>query len=336
MEAHKQEQLRSVLGVMPKRPAPKFAVLETAKVSTGTRYKIEYLSEEAYAPLHEPEDRIRAYLFVPAHTAGAKLPAILAIHQDGPQMTIGKLETAGLAGDKNLHYGLELFERGYVVLCPDRFYHAERRRGLGLENLDADRDLSLFNHRVGQLFLKGRNAIGKDAFDCMVALDILCSLSYVDSSRVGAIGHSASGMTLPHFMYLDTRVRAGVSSCGLFNMMHFFDEHAPKRNLAVVSQPGLALVGDSADYLAGISPRAILLTRGLWEWGQGPDEMDASRAHVQDTKDMIAKAQTTYRSVGAANHLQPLFFDEGGGGHDFPPGVRLQAYNWLDKHMKES
>ena len=321
---------------MPARPVPHFVVLETATVGTGTRHKIEYLSEEAYAPLHEPQDRVRAYLFVPAHAPGTKLPAILAIHQDGPQMSIGKLETAGLAGDKNLHYGLELFERGYVVLCPDRFYHAERRRGAGLETVDANRDLSLFNHRVGQLFLKGRNAIGKDAFDCSVALDVLCSLPYVDTSRVGAIGHSAGGMTLPHFMYLDPRVHAGVSSCGLFNMMHFFDEHAPKRNLAAVSQPGLALVGDSADYLAGVSPRAILLTRGLWEWGQEGTEGDASRAHVQDTKDMIARAQNSYATAGAGEKLQSLFFDEGGGGHDFPPGVRQQAYKWLDLQLKAS
>lgn len=43
-----------------------------------------------------------------------------------------------------------------------------------------------------------------------------------------------------------------------------------------------------------------------------------------------------YTSAGAAEKLQAMFFDESGGGHDFPPGVRQQAYSWLDLRLKAS
>src|SRR5205085_9397447 len=99
------------------------------------------------------DDKIRAYLFFPHHKPQEKLPAIVAIHQDGPQSHIGKSEPAGLAGADDQHYGVELFKRGYVVICPDRVGHAERRRVTpnDLASIDEARDDMLLEHRVGQL-----------------------------------------------------------------------------------------------------------------------------------------------------------------------------------------
>jgi hypothetical protein len=65
----------------------------------------------------EPGDRVPAYLFLPAApTPGRRGPAMLALHQT---TGIGKGEPAGLGGRPNLHYALELAQRGYVVLAPD-------------------------------------------------------------------------------------------------------------------------------------------------------------------------------------------------------------------------
>ena len=326
--------LRKVLGAMPRRPAPSFTVLETATIEGGKRLKVEYLAEPASARLHEPEDRIGAYLFVPDHAPGARLPAILAIHQDGPHTHIGKKETAGLEGDASLFYGLELFRRGYVVLCADRFYHAERRRGAAPDSVDPVRDLDLLNHRVGQLVLHGRTAMGKEAHDCMLGVDVLASLAYVDPARIGAIGHSAGGYALVFAMFLDPRIRAGVSSCGYFDPVRFFDEKAPKRRLAADALPGLARFGSGAGYLAGVAPRPLLLTRGLWEWGQDPDWRQASIDHVEETRRLVADAAPRYRAAGAPEALRALYFDENGGNHDFPPGVRREAYAWLEAQLK--
>ncbi len=322
--------LIGLFGPMPPRPKPQFTVLETAGIEGGQRLKIEYLAEAAYPPLGEPEDRVRAYLLVPAHRAGARLPAILAFHQDGPQYTIGKAEPVGLAGDANLFYGLDLFRRGHVVLCPDRFYHAERRRGVDpAAPADNARDGKLYDHRVGQLLLRGRNSIGKEFFDAMVATDLLASLPYVDPARIGGIGHSAGGLAMVHWMARDKRAKAGISSCGLFEMLNFYREDAIKRRSASIALPGLATLGRTADYLAMVAPRNVLLTRGRWEWGTKDAWREASLRHVAETEDMVAHA----RARGSGKSLEAIYFDEAGGHHDFPPGVREQAYAWLKTRL---
>src|SRR4051812_31180256 len=63
----------------------------------------------------EKGDRLTAYLLIPRNLAG-KAPAMLCLHQT---TAIGKGEPAGVGGRKDLHYALELAERGYVTLAPD-------------------------------------------------------------------------------------------------------------------------------------------------------------------------------------------------------------------------
>jgi dienelactone hydrolase len=332
----RRDALMGVLGVMPARPKPALKVLESVQLEGGRRDKIEFLAESADPVFATPVDTIRAYLFIPDHRTNEVLPGMIAIHQDGPQSNIGKSEPAGLAGDKNLYYGLELFQRGYVVLCPDRFEHAERRRTSpnDISSIDPKRDDDLLNHWVGQLLLSGRNMMGKEVYDLMAATDVLLSLGYVDKDRVGAIGHSAGGNALIYFMFADPRIKVGVSSCGLFDMLRFFREDAPKRRMAAIALPGLRKVGDSADYLALIAPRPVMLTRGLWEWGADGEDARYSKAHVQETRDMEAKARLNYARLQASPHLQTVYFEEAGGNHDFPPNVRREAYEWTDRHLK--
>ncbi len=63
----------------------------------------------------EKNDRVPAYLLIPRDLKG-KAPAMLCLHQT---TRIGKGEPAAVGGLKNLHYALELAERGYVTLAPD-------------------------------------------------------------------------------------------------------------------------------------------------------------------------------------------------------------------------
>jgi hypothetical protein len=79
----------------------------------------------------------------------------------------------------------------------------------------------------------------------------------------------------------------------------------------------------------------VLLTRGLWEWGKDGEDEKFSKAHVQETRDMEAKARENYARLRASSTLQALYFDEAGGNHDFPPNVRREAYAWLDHHLKQ-
>lgn len=125
---NRNDILISLLGEMPEREPLNTDTLEYTALDGGNRYKIRYFIEAGNPALDTPDDWGYAYLFVPTLTKGEKAPAVVAMHQDDIYYHIGKSEPAGLMGDSTMQYGKELFERGYIVICPDRFYHADRRK----------------------------------------------------------------------------------------------------------------------------------------------------------------------------------------------------------------
>ena len=106
--------LLALLGGFP--PAPPLApvVLGVDEQDRYTRTLVDYATEEG--------ERVQAFPLVP-HGLDRPAAGVLAIHQDGGARpyAFGKSEPAGVGGDPELAYGRELCERGYVVLCPDRF-----------------------------------------------------------------------------------------------------------------------------------------------------------------------------------------------------------------------
>lgn len=231
--AQRREKLLATLGIMPQKPALHIDTLEKVKLGNGWRYRIKYLAEDSNTTFHTPEDYIYAFLFIPDAAKSKKLPAIVAIHQDGSHNYIGYSETAGITGDADQHYGLELFNRGYIVICPDRFLHAERRRIPSPDTLaDVFEQADIAEqHWVGQLLLSGRNFAGKEVYDLILTTDVLCTVPNVDKSKIGAIGHSAGGNILTYFMFADKRISVGASSCGVFELMDWYAEDAiRKRN----------------------------------------------------------------------------------------------------------
>ncbi|MFC1614148.1 alpha/beta hydrolase family protein [Gemmatimonadota bacterium] len=333
--AEKEQQLLKILGDFPDPPPLEVDTLEAVELDNGWRYKIEYTAEEADTIFDTPVDRIKAYLFVPDHEEGEKLPAMVAIHQDGPQMHLGKLEPAGLAGAKDQHYGLELFNKGYVVICPDRFPHAERRRITDPDTAGTDRYRDTFaaGHWLGQLILSDRTSTGKEVYDLMRATDVLYSLGCVDKERIGAIGHSAGGYNLVYFMFVDKRIIAGVSSCGFFELIDFYNEHVAMKRLGANALPGLAKIGKSADYLALLAPRPFMMTRGLWEWGKEGKWKQYSKEHVAETKEIEDYARQRYSELEASENLKTIYFDEKGGDHAFPPKLKKEVFQWLDSYL---
>jgi dienelactone hydrolase len=325
-----KDDFLKLLGDFPTPPPLNLKVLETEKLQNGLRHKIEYTVEEPNTIFNRPEDKVRAYLFEPKRNGGQKFPAIVAIHQDGPHRHLGKLEPAGLDGDKDQFYGIELFNRGYAVICPDRIGHAERR-----PEVETDDDLmKVIEHRSGQFILEGRTNVGKETYDLIRATDVLCSMDYVDSERVGAIGHSAGGYALVYFMFADERIRVGVSSCGFFELINWYHEPAPMYRGSSAAIPGLAKIGKAADYLAYIAPRPFLMTRGLWEWGTEQEWKNWSEAHVAETKEIHDHALQRYRKLNSEDHLKVIYFDENNGWHLFPPKVKEQSFDFIDQFLK--
>jgi len=317
---------------MPKKPALSIDTLDVVTLEGGIRYEIKYLAESGGGVFGVPDDWCYAHLFVPDGCEGKKLPAIVAIHQDDISYHMGKDEAAGLAAVASMHYGKELFERGYVVICPDRYYHGPRRwldknRKWSPGKEDYERDLAFHDNRVGLLFMEGRTHYGKEAYDMSLAMDVLHTLNFVDPERIGAIGHSGGGVAMAYFMFYDERVKAGVSSCGIYDVISIYQFSIPQPFPAYMSIPGITEAGyNTGDFIKHIAPRSLLITRGMYEWGKDDRNSDAFLREAEIFRDK-------YLEAGVGDDIELLFFDENGGKHDFPAGVREKAYDWLDKHL---
>ncbi len=278
--------------------------------------------------------------------AARKGPGILAIHQDGGRRPyqFGKSEPAGLGGDPELAYGLELCLRGYVVICPDRFPFESRSlanspfketfaqfpiytRYYDEKNELKENDLSEDLYRgcvAGRLLFEGRTFTGLTIHELRRAVDCLREQPEVDRDRIGVIGHSGGGYYGTLLMYVDPRVKVGCVSCGtsLFRWDYGGERLRPMAGFGSNSIPGLAQWGDLDDILAGLGPRPFLEIRGDLKWCWPPDSKSA----------LTTKAKARYAELGVPERFR---YEGYQGGHEFRKDKRRKAYAWLDRWLEK-
>ena len=240
--------LQSVMGNLPeKSSAPlDLRVLEEESVGGIKRRKITFVSE-VFAG--EP-DRVSAYLLLPdgSRRTGRKTAAVLCLHQT---TRIGKGEPAGVGGKPDLHYALELAQRGYVTLAPDY-------PNFGGYEFDP------YAHGYASATMKG-------IVNHRRAIDLLQSLPEVDPQRVGVIGHSLGGHNALFLAAFDDRVKVIVTSCGFTSFAKYM-----KGDLTGWSHKGYMpriadqyakdpkqIPFDFSDILVSLAPRAVFINAPL-------------------------------------------------------------------------
>jgi hypothetical protein len=57
--------------------------------------------------------------------------------------------------------------------------------------------------------------VGKDIEDSMSAIDVMCTFHFIDTNKIGVIGHSHGGSNVIFGMAMDERISVGVSNCGM-------------------------------------------------------------------------------------------------------------------------
>ena len=275
---------------------------ETVEMDGFKRIKLSFLVE--------PGHRLYSYLFVPTDLkAHEKRAAILALH---PTWPTGKDDSAGLSGRKNRSYGLELAQRGYVVMIPDYPSFGDDKR----YNFDTDGYVS------GTM---------KGIYNHIRCVDYLCSLDFVDSSRIGVIGHSLGGHNAMFVGVFDPRIKVIVSSCG-WTPFHDYKggnisgwtspRYMPllkyKYNLDPDQVPF-----DFYEVVAALAPRAFYSNSPLED-----DNFD-----VSGVKKAIPLARKIYELYGVEENLQVRYPHSE---HDFPPQFRQEAYRFMDKILQHT
>jgi dienelactone hydrolase len=243
----------------------------------------------------------------------------LALHQHNGQYELGKSEPAGLAGNPEQHYGLELCQRGYVVLCPDHLCFEDRRPDAAQRAANPMIDGPGYERfAFTQRIAEGSCLQTTYIHDMTVALDVLAGLSDVNPERLGAIGHSLGGQEALWLSWYDPRVRAAVSSCG-FGQLRTIIRDQINHNLAMYV-PGLLALGDLELIIAGVAPRAFMLSAGTEDW---IFPIDGVRA-------LAASGRDAYTSAGVAERFDAQIF---AGEHRFAADMRERAYAFLDRWL---
>ena len=305
------DSMQAAMGELPDRsnlPPFDIHVIDSLKDQHYTRYTINFTVAE--------QERLPAYLYVPIRdNTEEKLPAMLALHGTA---SMGKGAVDGQGELSNRAYAKELAQRGYVVIAPDYPSMGDLK----------DYDFKTDRYQSGTM---------KSIFDNMRCVDLLQTRADVDPERIGVIGHSLGGHNSMFVGAFDTRLKVVVSSCGwtLFDYDNLKeaddyikryggrlgdwakDVYMPllreKYNLDPDSIPF-----DFDEVIAAIAPRAFFSNSPLKD-----EDFDA-----KGVKAGIASALNVYRFFGAEDKLQVRYPDSK---HDFPTGVRLEAYQFIDK-----
>lgn len=295
-----------VMGTLPNRSdlgEVEFQVLDEVSLSDGLiRRKIEYVTEKGDA--NRKEDRVRAFLFLHTTSKDVLRPAVLCLHQT---VGIGKEEPSGLGGSRNLHYALELAQRGYVTLAPDYPSFGEHP----------------YDFNANSHWASGSM---KAIWDNMRAIDLLVQLPSVDPKRIGCIGHSLGGHNTIFTSFFDDRIAVAVSSCGFTRFHKYYggklqgwtsDRYMPRIANNYSSNPNLVPF-DFPELIAGIAPRAFFTSSPLHD----------DNFEVSGVRETIEQASRIYQMHSVESRLQAIYPDSS---HDFPPQARQEAYQFIDR-----
>lgn len=292
--------MQQVMGALPpKSSAPlNIRVLEEEKTAHYVRRRITYVPEAG--------DQVPAYLFIPLNTKGNH-PAMLCLHQT---TKIGKAEPAGLGGKPNLAYARELAERGYVTLAPD------------YPNF-GDYQFDPYTHGYASATMKG-------IVNHRRAVDLLASLPEVNPKAIGVIGHSLGGHNSLFVAAFDDRLRAVVTSCGFNAFPKYYGGNlkgwshkgympriADKFNTSPAQMPF-----DFPEILGVIAPRAVFINAPLRD----------ANFEVSGVYDCVRAARPVYEKI--FRKPQRLVAAHPDAEHDFPPEIRKQAYEFLDRELR--
>ena len=300
--------MQAVMGPLPKqwRNLPlDLKVIEDVKLPKVTRRKITYRAE--------PDDRVTAYLLIPNEPPGPT-PAMLCLHQT---VDIGKGEPAGLGGSPDLHYALELAERGYVTLSPDYWSFGDYR----------ERPYDPYEHGYVSGTMKG-------IWNHIRSLDLLQSLPEVEGTQLGCLGHSLGGHNALWLAAFDPRVRVVVSSCGFNSFTSYaasaygggdLKNYAQRRYMPrIASQFGndpQRMPFDWPEVLGALAPRPVFVN------APRRDENFV----VAGVEECLTAARPVYDWMNAKDNLVVAHPDAG---HSFPAEIRQEAYAFIDRALR--
>ena len=293
-----RERILECLGTFPKKVDLNLVELESIEKGNYFQKLIEYNVEE--------NERVKSYLLIPKGTN--KAPGILAVHQHNNDWDVGKSEVVGLTNNTMYSYGVDLVNRGYVVIAPDIICF-EDRKGDGKFNIDKDSKARFERYKFCDYLIHGTTLQTKTLHDLSVAVDVLSSLEYVESDKIGVVGHSLGGQEAIWLEWYDKRIKVGASSCGLSMMKDIIEDKIIHSFYLYI--PNMLKYCDFDELIREITvDRKLIMSSGLKDERHCP----------------ISGIKTIEKNNNNSN-FKSIIFD---GDHQFGDNEKKEMYDFID------
>ena len=306
--------------------------------------------------------RITAYLLIPDSEYGknsnaedglllsaqnkkaGKFPAVVALHDHGAHLFIGKekmirpfftpeekdapekqalcqeiLDDADAWAKQlydNQYVGDYLAKHGYVVLSIDAPMWGERGRKEGV-------DRNKYDLIAGNMMMLGRDLSAFMTYDDISSTEFLASLPMVDAKRIGCVGCSMGAYRSWMLSALSDRIKAGASICWMITTdAQLTRRFGRKENGGFANCiPGLRQYLDYPHIASLACPKPMLFINGT------KDKLFP----VPGVKDAFAEMHKVWKSQGADNLLDTELWE-------IPHSCGLKAQEkmleFLDKNLK--
>jgi dienelactone hydrolase len=301
------EAMQTIMGPLPgkdKRCPLDVKVEQETDCGKYVRRLISYQSE--------PGMRTPAYLLIPKDLLSEDkkkrppVPAVLSLH---PTNAKGFRVTVGLADTMNREYGVELAERGYVVIATPYPRLS-----------DYNPDLDKLGYRSGTM---------KAIWDNLRALDYLDTLPFVAKGKYAAIGHSLGGHNSIYTAAFDDRIKVTVTCCGLDSYRDYMggkikgwtsDRYMPK--LLDYADKLDQVPFDFGEIIGTIAPRHVLVVA---------PKKDSNFRWASAGK-VVRSAADVYKLYEAERNLG---IEHPDCEHVFTPEMREKSYKLMDDVLKK-
>ena len=216
--------------------------------------------------------------------------------------------------DKYQAVGITLALNGYVSLCIDPWGSGERTTIHGIFEDHGDE-----NNLGISLMDIGEPLIGMLITDNIRGVDLLCSLPYVDTQKIGATGASGGGNQTMWLTAMDERIKAAVPvvSAGTFEA---YIMRTPC--ICEVLVDGLTFTEESA-VLALVAPRAIKMCNHFKD--------DLAAFHPREMLRSYNDAKPIFELLGARNNIAYQTLDLT---HGYWPEDRETMLGWFNLYLK--
>ncbi len=277
-------------------------------------------------------ERIPVYLLVPKGTP--PFPGVLCLHDHGAHFSIGKEKVVMPIDEKeevvrdakdwvNRYYGGkfigdELAKRGYVVLAIDALFWGSRQECGGSKYEDQQRVSS-------NIFHLGATWLGIITWDDMRSVDFLASLPEVDPERIGAIGLSMGAHRTWMLCALSDRVKVGCAICWMAttkSLMVPGNNQTRGESAYSMLAPNLTTLLDIPDIASLACPKPMLFFSGRYD----------SLFPIDGVEECYKILKSVWDSQEKGDYLCTKIWDLG---HLFNQEMQDEAFDWLDKFLKD-